>query len=61
MENQEKRFQHNMGTKSSLDILIKKQQDQAKKRERLKKDKARMKKLYDAKEWYTARALLGNQ
>ena len=50
-----------MGTKSSLDILIKKQQDQAKKRERLKKDKARMKELYELKEWYTARALLGNQ
>ena len=50
-----------MGTKSSLDILIKKQQDQAKKREKLKKDKARMKKLYDAKEWYTIRAILGNQ
>ena len=50
-----------MGTKSSLDTLIKKQQEQAKKRERLKKDKARMKKLYDLKEWYTIRAILGNQ
>ena len=61
MENQEKRFQHNMGTNISLNSLVKKQQEQAKKRERLKKDKARMKKLYDDKEWYTARALLGNQ
>ena len=29
--------------------------------EKLKKDKARMKELYDAKEWYTIRSLLGNQ
>ena len=44
-----------------LKILVKKQQAQAKKREKLKKDKARMKELYDAKEWYTIRAILGNQ
>ena len=39
-----------MGTNISLDSLVKKQQAQAKKREKLKKDKARMKKLYDDKE-----------
>ena len=50
-----------MGTNISLDALVKKQQANYKKREKLKKDKARMKKLYEAKEWYTARALLGNQ
>ena len=55
-----------MGTNSNnksnyLKILVKKQQTQAKKREKLKKDKARMKELYDAKEWYTIRAILGNQ
>ena len=44
-----------------LKILVKKQQAQAKKREKLKKDKARKKELYDAKEWYTIRAILGNQ
>lgn len=47
-----------MGTKEKI---IKKQQEAARKRARLKKDKARIKKLYDEKEWYTIRALLGNQ
>jgi len=47
-----------MGTKEKI---IKKQQEAARKRARLKKDKAKIKKLYDAKEWYTIRALLGNQ
>ena len=50
-----------MATKSKLDSLIKKQQANYKKREKLKKDRARMKELYDAKEWYTIRAILGNQ
>ena len=50
-----------MATNKTLEALIKKQQANYKKREKLKKDKARMKELYDAKEWYTARALLGNQ
>ena len=50
-----------MATKTSLKTLVKKQQAKSKKIEKLKKDKARMKKLYEAKEWYTARALLGNQ
>lgn len=47
-----------MGTKEKI---IKKQQEAARKRARLKKDKARIKKLYDEKEWYTIRAILGNQ
>lgn len=52
----------NSNTKSNyLKILVKKQQAKGKKREKLKKDKARMKELYDAKEWYTIRAILGNQ
>ena len=51
----------NSNTKSNyLKILVKKQQTQAKKREKLKKDKARMKELYEEKEWYTIRSLLGN-
>ena len=50
-----------MATKTSLKTLVKKQQAKSKKIEKLKKDKARMKELYDAKEWYTIRAILGNQ
>ena len=50
-----------MATKTSLKTLVKKQQAKGKKKEKLKKDKARMKELYDAKEWYTIRAILGNQ
>ena len=50
-----------MGTKTSLKTLVKKQQNKSKKIENLKKDKARMKELYDLKEWYTIRSILGNQ
>ena len=50
-----------MAMKTSLKTLVKKQQAKGKNKERLKKDKARMKELYDAKEWYTIRAILGNQ
>ena len=51
----------NSDTRSKLKILVKKQQAQYKKRQKLKKDKARMKELYEAKEWYTIRSILGNQ
>lgn len=50
-----------MAMKTNLKTLVKKQQAQAKKRVKLKKDKARMKELYELKEWYTIRAILGNQ
>ena len=50
-----------MATKTNLKTLVKKQQAKSKKKEKLKKDKARMKELYEAKEWYTIRAILGNQ
>lgn len=46
---------------NELKKAVKKQQATAKKREKIKKDKLRIKKLYEAKEWYTIRALLGNQ
>jgi hypothetical protein len=46
-----------MGTKEKI---IKKQQEAAKKRVRLKKDKAKIKELYENKKWYTIRSILGN-
>ena len=46
---------------NELKKAVKKQQATAKKREKLKKDKAKIEKLYQEKEWYTIRSLLGNQ
>ena len=47
--------------KSTLDKITKKQVNKSKKVEKLKNDKKRKKELYEAKEWYTIRSLLGNQ
>lgn len=40
---------------------VKKQVNKNKAKTRLKNSKKKQKELYDAKEWYTIRALLGNQ
>ena len=45
----------------NLDKERKKALKKAREHIKLKHDKARKKALYDAKEWYTFRALLGNQ
>ena len=46
---------------NTLQKHIKKQQSKAALIEKANKQKALKKKLYEEKEWYTARALLGNQ
>ena len=45
---------------TNLDKIIKKQKKQAAFTKRVKSDKAKKKELYEAKEWYTIRALLGH-
>ena len=50
-----------MATKNYLEKRDKKAQEAHKKKELLVKSKEQIKKLYEAKEWYTCRALLGNQ
>ena len=46
---------------NSVQKIVNKQVAKAKAKEQLKKDKAYKQALYDAKEWYTCRAMLGNQ
>lgn len=50
-----------MDTTTSLKKIINKQKGQYKRRQTIEDQKAYNKKLYEAKEWYTIRAILGNQ
>lgn len=46
---------------AEIDKLTKKQAAKDKKRKELSDQKKKIKQLYQDKEWYTCRALLGNQ
>ena len=46
---------------NSVEKLVKKQVNNIKVVKKIQRDKAYKQKLYDAKEWYTVRSLLGNQ
>ena len=50
-----------MATKNYVKNIVNKQIEAQKTKEAIKSKKERIKALYDAKEWYTCRALLGNQ
>ena len=50
-----------MATKNSVEKLVKRQLEAQKSKERLNISKKKKQALYEAKEWYTCRAMLGNQ